>query len=184
MAWDRHLKELCKETGITTDLILIKLLSAFQGIQVERSMRSSTLSVTRGCCTAPSPGRALAESSETLISCFVWHMLYWHVTNMDKKLYEFPEDHWVRSDTKIYKYYEKHSYKVMDASLCNACKIKVLAGCNVLTILSKLLRELRQTMPMKWKYTWIKSHSDGCTARTRRPWRSFQMQSTSWLPMR
>lgn len=30
----------------------------------------------------------------------------------------------------------------MDASLCNACKIKVLAGCNVLTILYKLLREL------------------------------------------
>lgn len=59
-----------------------------------------------------------AQATVMLISPFVQHILGWHMTNTDKKLYESLEDHRVKSVTKIYNYYKKFGYKTMavDAS--------------------------------------------------------------------
>ncbi|CAG8639569.1 13481_t:CDS:2, partial [Gigaspora rosea] len=87
---------------------------------------------------------ACAEAGVTLISPYAGRILDWHIKNV-KKTYKSNEDPGVMSVTKIYNYYKKFGYKtiVMGASFRNIGQIEELAGCDYLTISTKLLNQLQ-----------------------------------------
>nr|CAG8513517.1 2636_t:CDS:2 [Entrophospora candida] len=86
---------------------------------------------------------ACAEAGITLVSPFVGRILDWYKKNTGRD-FSAKEDPGVKSVTKIYYYYKKHSYKtiVMGASFCNTGEGKELAGCDLLIISPKLLEQL------------------------------------------
>lgn len=106
---------------------------------------------------------ACAEAGVTLISPFVGRILDWYVANTNTKEYAAHEDPGVVSVTQIYNYYKKFDYKtvVMGASFRNTGEVTALAGCDLLTISTKLLADLansttpiaRQLDPVEAKKT-------------------------------
>ena len=87
---------------------------------------------------------ACAEAGVTLISPFVGRILDWYKSETGKESYPGNEDPGVISVSKIYNYYKTHNYKteVMGASFRNIDEILELAGCDLLTISPKFLKEL------------------------------------------
>lgn len=133
------------EHGIHKDRVLIKIASTWEGIQAARILERDhqihcNLTLLFSLCQAV----ACAEANVTLISPFVGRILDWHVKNSGKKEYMPSDDPGVQSVKQIYNYYKKFGYKtsVMGASFRNIGEIKALAGCDLLTISPKLLKEL------------------------------------------
>src|SRR5260370_41269632 len=89
---------------------------------------------------------AADEAHATPIHPFVGRILDWYKKDTGKD-YVGADDPGVQSVTKIYNYYKKFGYKtvVMGASFRNTVEIKELAGCDLLTIATKLLQELVST---------------------------------------
>ena len=81
-----------------------------------------------------------------MISPFVGRILDWYKKDTGKD-YVGADDPGVQSVTTIYNYYKKFGYKtvVMGASFRNIGEITELAGCDLLTIAPKLLKELETT---------------------------------------
>lgn len=82
-----------------------------------------------------------------MISPFVGRILDWYVANTDQKTFAPEKDPGVISVTQIYNYYKKFGYKtvVMGASFRNTGEILELAGCDLLTISTKLLGDLEKS---------------------------------------
>jgi len=136
---------LYEELGVDRNRVLIKLASTWEGIQAAKVLEKEhgihcNLTLLFSFCQAV----ACAEAGVTLISPFVGRILDWFVANTDKKQYEPTEDPGVVSVTQIYNYYKKFDYKtvVMGASFRNTGEVIALAGCDLLTIGTKLLGEL------------------------------------------
>lgn len=141
----RKLIQLYEEEGIDKQRILIKLASTWEGIQAARVLEEKYgIHCNMTLLFNFAQAVACAEAGVTLISPFVGRILDWYVANTDKKSFEPMEDPGVKSVTKIYNYYKKYGYKtvVMGASFRNVGEIKALAGCDLLTISPKLLKEL------------------------------------------
>lgn len=87
---------------------------------------------------------ACAEAGVTLISPYAGRILDWYVANTDQKQFAPSDDPGVVSVKQIYNYYKKFDYKtlVMGASFRNIGEVTALAGCDLLTISTKLLAEL------------------------------------------
>ncbi|KAI8353993.1 transaldolase [Blakeslea trispora] len=142
----KRLIELYKEEGIDKERVLIKIASTYEGIQAAHELETKhgihcNLTLLFGFPQAV----ACAEAGVTLISPFVGRILDWY-KNSTGKDYSGSEDPGVVSVTKIYNYYKKFGYKtiVMGASFRNTGEIKELAGCDYLTISTKLLAELKE----------------------------------------
>ncbi|KAI8361835.1 transaldolase [Choanephora cucurbitarum] len=140
-----RLIELYKEEGIDKERVLIKIASTYEGIQAAHELETKhgihcNLTLLFGFPQAV----ACAEAGVTLISPFVGRILDWY-KNSTGKDYSGAEDPGVISVSKIYNYYKKFGYKtiVMGASFRNTGEIKELAGCDYLTISTKLLAELK-----------------------------------------
>src|SRR5262249_22885336 len=90
---------------------------------------------------------ACAEAQVTLISPFVGRILDWYLKSEGRASYPPAEDPGVRSVTQIYHYLKHYDYRteVMGASFRNIGEIIELAGCDLLTISPKLLKELSDT---------------------------------------
>ncbi|XP_015908550.1 transaldolase [Parasteatoda tepidariorum] len=141
----RKLIQLYEEEGIHKDRILIKLASTWEGIQAAKVLEEQyQIHCNMTLLFNFAQAVACAEAGVTLISPFVGRILDWYVANTDQKSFEPREDPGVKSVTKIYNYYKKHGYKtvVMGASFRNTGEIMALAGCDLLTISPKLLKEL------------------------------------------
>lgn len=141
----RKLIQLYEEEGINKERILIKLASTWEGIQAAKVLEDQYgIHCNMTLLFNFAQAVACAEAGVTLISPFVGRILDWYVANTDQKSYKPEEDPGVKSVTKIYNYYKKYGYKtvVMGASFRNTGEIKALAGCDLLTISPKLLKEL------------------------------------------
>lgn len=141
----RKLIQLYEEEGISKERILIKLASTWEGIQAAKVLEDQYgIHCNMTLLFNFAQAVACAEAGVTLISPFVGRILDWYVANTDQKSYKPEEDPGVKSVTKIYNYYKKYGYKtvVMGASFRNTGEIKALAGCDLLTISPKLLKEL------------------------------------------
>ena len=89
---------------------------------------------------------ACAEAKVQLISPFVGRIYDWY-KKANNRDYTGAEDPGVKSTTDIYNYYKKFGYptEVMGASFRNVGQIVELAGCDLLTISPKLLKELAES---------------------------------------
>ncbi len=132
--------------GISKDRILVKIASTWKGIKAAEQLEKEGIHCNLTLLFGIHQAVACADAGVTLVSPFVGRILDWYKKDTGKD-YQGAEDPGVQSVTKVYNYYKKFGYKtqVMGASFRNIGEIKELAGCDLLTISPKLLKELDAT---------------------------------------
>jgi transaldolase len=130
--------------GIGKDRILIKIASTWEGIKAAEILEKEGIHCNLTLLFGLHQAIACADAGATLISPFVGRILDWYKKKTGKDSYEPAEDPGVLSVTTIYEYYKRHGHKteIMGASFRNIGEITELAGCDLLTIAPKLLKEL------------------------------------------
>lgn len=171
----RRLVALYEEAGVSTDRILIKIASTWEGIQAAEELEKEGINCNLTLLFGFAQARACAEAGVFLISPFVGRILDWYKANTDQKEYAAAEDPGVVSVTKIYNYYKEHGYKtiVMGASFRNTGEITELAGCDRLTISPALLQELQETnepLPVRLVDNGAKSEAPGALSEREFRW--------------
>ena len=135
-----------EQAGVGRERVLVKIASTWEGIQAAEKLEKEGIHCNLTLLFGIHQAVACADAGVTLVSPFVGRILDWYKQDTGKD-YEGAEDPGVQSVTKIYNYYKKFGYKtqVMGASFRNIGEIKELAGCDLLTIAPKLLKELDST---------------------------------------
>ncbi len=133
--------------GVSRERILIKIASTWEGICAAKTLEEEGIHCNLTLLFGVHQAIACAEAGVTLISPFVGRILDWYKKETGRDSYPPQEDPGVLSVTKIYNYYKKFGYptEVMGASFRNIGEITELAGCDLLTISPKLLKELQST---------------------------------------
>ncbi|RNC65009.1 transaldolase [Proteiniphilum sp. X52] len=143
----RELIALYETSGISRERILIKLASTWEGIKAAEILEKEGIHCNLTLLFSFAQAVACAEAGVRLISPFVGRILDWY--KKERGVAEIPahEDPGVLSVKKIFNYYKKFGYKtqVMGASFRNIGEIVELAGCELLTIAPKFLKELEKT---------------------------------------
>lgn len=132
---------LYEQAGVSTDRILIKLASTWEGIKAGEALLKNKIKCNMTLVFHKIQAVACADSKLFLISPFVGRILDWNKKELNRT-YEIPaEDPGVQSVTEIYNYYKFFGIKtvVMGASFRNTGEIKELCGCDRLTISPALL---------------------------------------------
>jgi transaldolase len=135
------------EHGQGRERILIKIASTWEGIRAAEQLEKEGIHCNLTLLFGIHQAVACAEAGVTLISPFVGRILDWYLKSEGRTSYPPAEDPGVRSVTEIFHYYKHFGYKteVMGASFRNLGEITELAGCDLLTIAPKLLKELADT---------------------------------------
>ena len=139
--------DLYKKAGIKKERILIKLAATWEGIQAAKVLEKEGIHCNMTLMFSLAQAAACAEVKATLISPFVGRIFDWYKKDEGKESYPPHEDPGVVSVSEIYHYYKHHGYKteIMGASFRNSGEILELAGCDLLTIAPKFLKELSET---------------------------------------
>jgi len=144
----RELIALYEESGVSKERILIKLASTWEGIRAAETLEKEGIHCNLTLLFSFAQAVACAEANVTLISPFVGRILDWYKKDLGVDEIAPNEDPGVISVKNIYNYYKKFGYKtqVMGASFRNIGEITELAGCELLTIAPKLLKELEESV--------------------------------------
>lgn len=140
----RQLIALYDQVGVTSDRILIKLASTWEGIKAAEILEKESIQCNLTLLFSFSQAVACADVGVTLISPFVGRIYDWYQQKNPDKVIPPTQDPGVLSVQKIYNYYKQHGYQtiVMGASFRTAAQIEHLAGCDNLTISPDLLDQL------------------------------------------
>jgi len=140
----RHLIDLFAEQGISSDRILIKIASTWEGIRAAERLEREGIHCNLTLLFGFGQAVACADAGVTLISPFVGRILDWYKKAHAVSAYEIDKDPGVLSVHKIYNYYKRHGYQtqVMGASFRSIDQVKALCGCDLLTVSPALLTEL------------------------------------------
>lgn len=143
----RELIALYEISGISRERILIKLASTWEGIKAAEILEKEGIHCNLTLLFSFAQAVACAEAGVRLISPFVGRILDWYKKERGVTEIAAHEDPGVLSVKKIFNYYKKFGYKtqVMGASFRNIGEIVELAGCELLTIAPKFLKELENT---------------------------------------
>ena len=136
--------ELYDKAGISSDRVLIKIASTWEGIQAAAELEKRGIHCNLTLLFGFEQARACADAGVFLISPFVGRITDWYKANTDIVIDSPAQDPGVQSVTKIFNHYKTHGYNtvVMGASFRNTGQIEALAGCDRLTISPDLLDEL------------------------------------------
>ena len=136
--------ELYDKAGVTSDRVLIKIASTWEGIQAAAELEKRGIHCNLTLLFGFEQARACADAGVFLISPFVGRITDWYKANTDIVIDSPAQDPGVQSVTKIFNHYKTHGYNtvVMGASFRNTGQIEALAGCDRLTISPDLLDEL------------------------------------------
>jgi transaldolase len=142
----KRLIQMYGDMGMSSDRILIKLASTWEGIQAAKQLEQEGIQCNLTLLFSQAQAKACADANVYLISPFVGRILDWY-KKATGEAYTAATDPGVRSVQAIYNYYKKHGHKtiVMGASFRNMGEIIELAGCDRLTISPALLDELQQS---------------------------------------
>ena len=142
----KHLIELYEKNGIDRERILIKIASTWEGIEAASRLEDEGIHCNLTLMFSLPQAVACAEAGVKLISPFVGRIYDWYKKDTGRD-YTGPEDPGVHSVQEIFTYYRKFGYdtEVMGASFRNTGQIVELAGCDLLTIGTDLLKELQNT---------------------------------------
>ncbi|WP_353292332.1 transaldolase [Synechococcus sp. M16CYN] len=143
----RKIIRLYNDAGISSDRVLIKIASTWEGIKAAEVLEKEGIHCNLTLLFGFGQAIACAEAGVTLISPFVGRILDWYKAETGRDSYPGTEDPGVLSVTKIFNYYKSFGYKteVMGASFRNIDEIIELAGCDLLTISPKFLNQLQET---------------------------------------
>jgi transaldolase len=132
------------QRGIGRERILIKIASTWEGIRAAERLEAEGIHCNLTLLFGLHQAIACAEAKATLISPFVGRILDYYVKKTGRTEYPPAEDPGVVSVSRIYQYFKHFGYgtEVMGASFRNTGEILELAGCDLLTISTKLLAEL------------------------------------------
>jgi transaldolase len=143
-----RLIELYQAAGVSTERVLIKIASTWEGIRAAERLEKRgvhcNLTLLFSFCQAVACGQARVQ----LISPFVGRIYDWYKKQAgdrwDEVAHAGPQDPGVQSVKRIYDYYKCHGIatEVMGASFRNVGQITSLAGCDLLTISPELLAQL------------------------------------------
>lgn len=156
LAKARKLMGMYQEAGISSDRILIKIASTWEGIKAAEILEKEGVNCNLTLLFNFAQAQACAEAGVYLISPFVGRILDWYKKDTGKDSYPASEDPGVISVSNIYNYYKANSYNtvVMGASFRNVGEITELAGCDRLTLSPQLMDELANTQtPITRKLT-------------------------------
>ena len=136
--------ELYDKAGVSSDRVLIKIASTWEGIQAAAELEKRGIHCNLTLLFGFEQARACADAGVFLISPFVGRITDWYKANTDILIDSPAQDPGVQSVTKIFNHYKTHGYNtvVMGASFRNTGQIEALAGCDRLTISPDLLDEL------------------------------------------
>ena len=136
--------ELYDKAGVSSDRVLIKIASTWEGIQAAAELEKRGIHCNLTLLFGFEQARACADAGVFLISPFVGRITDWYKANTDIVVDSPAQDPGVQSVTKIFNHYKTHGYNtvVMGASFRNTGQIEALAGCDRLTISPDLLDEL------------------------------------------
>ena len=140
----RKLISMYEEAGASSDRILIKMASTWEGIQAARQLEKEGINCNLTLLFSFAQAAACADAGAFLISPFVGRILDWYKSNQPNGDFAGLNDPGVQSVTRIYNYYKTQGYDtiVMGASFRNIGEIQNLAGCDRLTIAPALMQEL------------------------------------------
>ena len=140
----RQLIDLYAEAGVSSDRILIKLASTWEGIRAAEVLEKSGIQCNLTLLFCFAQAVACADAGVTLISPFVGRIYDWYQKNFSDQLITPQNDPGVKSVYEIYQYYKAHGYQtiVMGASFRSVGQIEELAGCDNLTVSPDLLEIL------------------------------------------
>jgi transaldolase len=139
----KQILSIYKMHGIDKSRVLIKLASTWEGILAAKELEKEQIHCNMTLMFSLPQAIGAANSQATLISPFVGRILDWYKTN--EHFNGTPaQDPGVLSVREIYNFYKERGVKtvVMGASFRNSGEILELAGCDLLTISPKLLKEL------------------------------------------
>lgn len=130
--------------GISSDRVLIKLASTWEGIRAAEILEKEGVQCNLTLLFSLDQAKACADAGVFLISPFVGRITDWYKAHDGVDSYAPDEDPGVLSVRGIYDHYKRNGIEtvVMGASFRNTGQIKALAGCDRLTIAPKLLAEL------------------------------------------
>jgi transaldolase len=142
----RELIRLYEEVGISKDRILIKIASTWEGVKAAEILEQEGIHCNMTLLFGFGQAVACAQIGAYLISPFVGRIFDWYKAKEGVASYPPDDDPGVKSVRRIYSYYKKYGYKtvVMGASFRNVEQIKALAGCDLLTIGPKFLKQLQE----------------------------------------
>ncbi|WP_027709823.1 transaldolase [Zooshikella ganghwensis] len=142
----KQLMALYADAGVSSERILIKIASTWEGIRAAEILEKEGIQCNLTLMFGFAQAAACADAGVYLISPFVGRILDWYKAATGKS-YTAAEDPGVQSVSAIYNFYKQHGYKtiVMGASFRNIGEIQELAGCDRLTISPQLLDELAST---------------------------------------
>jgi transaldolase len=142
----KQLVRLFEENGISKDRLLIKIASTWEGTQAAKQLEQEGIHCNMTLLFGFGQAVACAQVGAYLISPFVGRILDWYKAKEGVEGYAPDDDPGVKSVRGIYSYYKKYDYKtvVMGASFRNVDEIKALAGCDLLTIGPKFLKQLQE----------------------------------------
>jgi transaldolase len=140
----RYLIDLYAEDGVSSDRILIKLASTWEGIRAAEVLEKSGIQCNLTLLFCFAQAAACADAGVTLISPFVGRIYDWYQKKSPEQLITPQNDAGVKSVRDIYQYYKTYGYQtiVMGASFRDVGQIEELAGCDNLTVSPDLLEVL------------------------------------------
>ncbi len=136
-----------EKEGISRERILIKIAATWEGIKAAEILEKEGIHTNLTLLFSKTQAIACAQAQVKLISPFVGRILDWYKKDRGVDHIPAPEDPGVLSVSKIYNYYKKYGYQteIMGASFRSKEEIIELAGCDLLTIAPKLLKELEES---------------------------------------
>ena len=141
----KHLIDLYASEGVSSDRILIKLASTWEGIRAAEQLEKDNIQCNLTLLFSFAQAAACADAGVTLISPFVGRIYDWYNAKSDQPIP--PDlDPGVLSVQRIYDHYKRHGYNtiVMGASFRTTGQIEALAGCDNLTVSPDLLSALAE----------------------------------------
>ncbi len=139
-----ELIELYREAGVSSDRILIKIASTWEGIRAAERLEKEGIHCNLTLLFGFGQAIACAEAGATLISPFVGRIYDWYKADRGVDDIPIEDDPGVESVTQIFNYYKRYGYKteVMGASFRTKEQVIALCGSDLLTISPALLGEL------------------------------------------
>lgn len=132
-----------EDAGIDRERILIKIAATWEGIAAAKLLQKAGICCNLTLVFSMTQAIVSADANTTLISPFVGRITDWYKKQTGEQ-YTALTDPGVISVKNIYTYFHQFGYQtqIMGASFRNTDQILALAGCDLLTINPKLLKEL------------------------------------------
>ncbi len=136
-----------EKMGIDRDRVLIKIAATWEGIRACAILEAEGIKTNMTLVFSLTQAEAAAQSGAFLISPFVGRILDWYRQHDPEQDFSGVQDPGVQSVRAIFRRFREQGYAtvVMAASFRHLDEIRLLAGCDRLTIAPTLLKALQES---------------------------------------